>query len=149
MFSSSSVFLPLILPVSTLCFITWLSVFIHFWCNYCCLSWFVSTHLPSLYVFYIRRCSQQFSTVLPSSFLFLSPSLTHKHVLYIFLCNHIFCIAPPSLFMYLCLLHMPTLFFFNTFSKLAISIFKFSVLQLSALYFSIFSLRRAPSLFLR
>lgn len=121
LFSSSSVFL-IILSVSTLCFITWLSVSIRFCSNYCCLSWFVSSHLPSLYIFYIRRCSPPRSAVLPSSFLFLSPSLTHKRVLFIFPCNHIFCIPLPSL---LCISACCTCqhWFFYTLSKLALSLF--------------------------
>lgn len=135
----------IILSVFTLCFITWLSVSIRLCSNYCCLSWFVSSHLPSLCVFYIRRCSPPRSAVLPSSFLFLSPSLTHKRVLFIFLCNHIFCIPLPSL---LCISACCTCqhWFFYTLSKLALSLFQLSVPQLSASYFSVFSLRRALSL---
>lgn len=112
----------IILSVFTLCFITWLSVSIRLCSNYCCLSWFVSSHLPSLCVFYIGRCSPPRSAVLPSSFLFLSPSLTHKRVLFIFLCNHIFCIPLPSL---LCISACCTCqhWFFYTLSKLALSLF--------------------------
>lgn len=91
-----------------------------------------------------HRCTFSHS-VLPSSFLFLSPSLTHKRVLFIFLCNHIFCIPLPSL---LCISACCTCqhWFFYTLSKLALSLFQLSVPELSASYFSIFSLRRALSL---
>lgn len=105
-----------------------------FW-SFCLFLLFVSSHdfqFPSVSVVITavcrglsphisHRCTFSHS-VLPSSFLFLSPSLTHKHVLFLFLCNHIFCIPLPSL---LCISACCTCqhWFFYTLSKLALSLF--------------------------